>query len=327
MQGYFSKFVNRCGQSQCAARGSEGFGVIRIGGYQGAASVLTQALESLVALLREDMAETPVTVERDVTQGGATARSLFDGVESGAFTMAYMASGYFSQRVPALRVLDLPMTVTDRRAALAALDGPAGGIITAAIEVETGLKVLGFWDNGFRHISNGIRLIRRPADCVGLTIRTLDSPIYIASLAAMGFTPVMTDVRDFMPAISSGRIAAQENPLTNLLNFGVQNHHRHLSLTSHVFGVALLACNRDWHDGLGPVGQERLQGAAAAATTLQRKLAADEDERVLSILRADGMSILGPYDVEMDAFQRATAPIRESVARDLPAGLRDAYLG
>jgi TRAP-type transport system periplasmic protein len=302
-------------------------GVIRIGGYQGEASVLTQALDSLAVSLREGAAMNAVTMERDVTQGGATARSLFDGVESGAFTMAYMASGYLSQRVPALRVLDLPMTVTDRRAALSALDGKAGEIINAAIESETGLRVLGFWDNGFRHISNGIRPIQWPVDCTGMTIRTLDSPIYIASLAAMGFTPVMTDVRDFMPAISTGRIAAQENPLTNLLNFGVHRHHRYLSLTGHVFGVALLACNRDWHNGLGHAEQERLRSAAAAASTLQRKLAADEDARVLSILLAGKMAVLNPDELEIGAFQLATAPIRDSVARELPAGLLDAYLG
>jgi TRAP-type transport system periplasmic protein len=288
--------------------------------------VLTQALESLAVSLRESLATPAITVERDVTQGGATARSLFDGVETGAFTMAYMASGYLSQRVRALRVLDLPMTVTDRHAALTALDGRAGGIISAAIEGETGLRILGFWDNGFRHISNGIRPIRQPADCKGMTIRTLDSPIYGASLAAMGFTPVMTDVRDFMPAIRSGRITAQENPLTNLLNFGVHRHHRYLSLTGHVFGVALLACNRDWYDGLGPAKQVRLQNDASAATMLQRSLAADEDERVLSILRAEAMFILGQNEVEMDAFHHATAPIRDQVALELPTGLLDAYL-
>jgi TRAP-type transport system periplasmic protein len=301
--------------------------VIRMGGYQGADSVLTRSLESLAAFLRDGLPAHPITLEQDVTQGGATARSLFDGVESGTYTMAYMALGYLSQRVPALRVLDLPMTVTDRCAALAALDAKAGAIITAAVEAETGLRVLAFWDNGFRHISNGIRPIQRPADCTGMTIRTLDSPIYSASLAAMGFTPVMTDVRDFMPAIRSGRIAAQENPLTNLLNFGVHRHHRHLSLTGHVFGVALLACNRHWHDGLGPVERGALRSAALAATTLQRQLAADEDARVLTVLRTDGMAILGQDDVDMVAFQQSTAHIREKVARELPDGLHDAYLG
>ncbi len=297
----------------------------RVGGYQGAQSVLTRALAHLANQLSPDAFGSEVSFVQDVTEGGITARALFDGVESGGWQIAYMASGYLSARVPALRFLDLPFLVSDRAAALGTLGGQAGALVARDVEAASGLKVLGFWDNGFRHITNGARPIRAPIDCAGLTIRTLDSPIYRATLSALGFTPVFADVRDFVARIASGDIDAQENPLTNIVNFGVHRHHRHVSLTGHVFGVALLVCHRDWHNGLGAVERETLNHAARAATELQHELAAKEDDIALQALDSTGTGVIRSADLDMRAFRAAVEPVWGTVLPEVPAPLRRAW--
>ncbi len=299
---------------------------VRVGGYQGSQSILTAALEGLSHDMAASGCFEPV-MTADVTVGGMSARDLFAGVESGVFDITYMASGYLAARVPELGLLDLPFAVSDRATALKALDGRAGDLISAAIERAVPIKVLGFWDNGFRHISNNRHPIRQPSDCNGVTIRTLDSPIYFASLSAMGFTPVVTDVREFREAIASGRINAQENPLTNMLNFGIEAHHRYLSLTGHVFGVALLLCHRPWFDGLDETQKQALMAAAKEATAVQRQLAAAEDQKALIALQSAGIAVLTQDMVDLDAFKTAVVPVWQNITPRISTELVEAYLG
>lgn len=294
-------------------------------GYQGAASILTCSLEAFANELAG--AHIACEVVADVTAAGETARSLFDSVEAGQRQVCYVASGYLAARVPDLSVLDMPFRVSDRDQAMAALDATAGRLLTRAVVERTGLKLLGFWDNGFRHISNGRRAIMSPADCAGLTVRTLDSADYRATMAALGMRPVSLDVRDLRRVVESGEVDAQENPLTNFVNFGLWQHHRHLSLTGHLFGVALLVCNRAWFDALAPAHAQAVLHAGAAATRLQRAWAAQEDSVALEFLAGSGVQVLARDELDLQAMRRCCEALTTQQATRLPADLLAAYPG
>ncbi len=292
---------------------------VRLAGYQGARSVHTRALGELAARL--SAAGMAPALEADVTAAGETARALFDGVERGGREACYLASGYLSARVPSLGALDLPYAAPDRARLFAALDGAAGARIAAELRAATGLVLLGWWDNGLRHLSNGRRPIRAPADCAGLSVRTLDNATYQAALAAMGLRPVVTDVLRLRAAVASGEVDAQENPLTNLLGFGLQEFHRFVSLTGHIQGVALLVANGAWEAALPGSLRDALHEAAAAATAAQRGFAAAEDALALAELRAAGVQVLEAAAIDIAAFRAACAPVAEAAARGLDPAL------
>jgi TRAP-type C4-dicarboxylate transport system substrate-binding protein len=300
---------------------------VRLAGYQGEASILTAALRQLAQALQVSDWELPVEFEADVTAQGEKAAELFASLEQGTRQIGYMASSYLSGRVPALGVLDLPFSVSDRAAALAALDGRAGAMLREAVARDSGFHVLAFWDNGFRHISNAVRPIRTPADCAGLVIRTLDNADYRAMLETLGFTPVTTDVKELVHAVETGAVQAQENPLTNLISFGLWRHHRHVSLTGHFFGVLLLVCPRDWYRGLGPSQRTVLDRAVERATATQRQQAASQDAAALEALRTRSIEVLGPQQVDLAAMRAAVEPLAARQRATLPAELLAAYLG
>ena len=299
---------------------------VRLAGYQGPASILTAALRSLAAHLSAHFGDAPIDTEINVTAQGETAASLFASVDGGARQICYLASGYLAAKVPELAALDLPFTVHDRTLALRALDGAAGTLFTTAIEARTGYKVLGYWDNGFRHISNGVRPLHGPADCAGLTIRTLDSAIYRESLTALGFQPLSIDVKDLVRVVQTRAVDAQENPLTNYVNFDLFKHHPYVSLTSHFFGVLLLVCNRQWFASLPQPAQESLLEGACQTTTTQREQAASEDARLIGQLGTHGTQIIDGSELDLDAMKHATRFIVEREARNLSPQIVSAYL-
>lgn len=299
-----------------------------LGGYQGTGSVLTLGLQHFAGAFHSEThpALRPVMTD-DVTTLGATARSLFDGIEAGTFDVGYMASGYLTQKVPELGVLDLPFAVAQREAAFAALDGSAGNMLRDAVERQTGYRLLGFWDNGFRHLTNRSRPITTPADCTGLVVRTIDNSIYTEVMSAIGFTPIITDVRDLREAVTTGRVDAQENPLTNTVGFDIHLHHPHATLTGHFFGIVLLVCNASWFRTLPSHIQDRVVAAARAATLVQRDAAVAQEAHALVAMKAAGVAIISAQDLDRAGFLAACEPVLAQERLRLPEALLDAYLG
>jgi TRAP-type C4-dicarboxylate transport system substrate-binding protein len=277
-----------------------------MGGYQPATSILTRALRRLAAsLAAASGAEWQVQAIRDVTERGARAADVLAMVERGEVEICYFAAGYLAGRVPALGQFDEPFPAADRTRLYADLDGERGARLAGELDRLTGYKLLGFWDNGLRHISNRLRPIRHPDDCRGMRIRTLDNAMYSRVLAAVGFTPVVIDVKDLARAVETRAVDAQENPLTNTVNFGLHKTHKYLSLTSHFHGLALLLANRAWFDGLSPALQAALRSAAADATAAQRQWAIDEDALCLEHLDAEGVTIVPAEEIDFAAFRAA----------------------
>ena len=299
---------------------------VSLGGYQGSGSILSASLTSLEQSLKACELFGPITTALDVTAQGETAGQLFQSVNLGTRQICYAASGYLTAYASDLAALDLPFTVKNREAALAALDRSAGQWLSDQLGQNSSFKVLGFWDNGFRHISNSVRSLRSPTDMQGLKIRTLDSAIYRESLNALGFTAVTTDVSELKRVLKSGEVQAQENPLTNYNNFKIYENHPYVSLTGHFFGVLLLVCNRQWFDSLSAKQQHVVTAAAAMARQQQRTLAAQQDSALLTELAQRGVQIISSSDLDMGAMRSVTAHIIERERQTLSKPMVQHYL-
>jgi TRAP-type C4-dicarboxylate transport system substrate-binding protein len=209
---------------------------------------------------------------------------------------------------------------------LSLLDGRAGELLSDAVERQSGFKVLGFWDNGFRHLTNALRPLHHPNDIQRMRVRTLDSALYRDSLNAMGFEALTSDVKELVQWVQTGHVQAQENPLTNYLGFELWQHHPHVSLSSHFWGVLLLLCPMPWYQGLSHSARHRLMDASRQATQLQRSLAAQEDDRARTRLQQLGVQVVLPQDMDIAAFQSRVLPVRQQVEQQLSRELLNAYL-
>jgi TRAP-type transport system periplasmic protein len=288
--------------------------------------VLTRGLINLRTQLATAPSGWSVFAEPDVTQAGETAASLFASVASGQRHLCYMASGYLVAMVPELGVLDLPFSIRNRAAALAALQGEAGDWIKNAIRSKTDYVALGFWDNGFRHVSNSQRPIKTPADCQGLCVRTLNNQNYKLTLEALGFSVRITDVKDLVHVIETGQVQAQENPLTNLLNFDIWKHHPFVSLTGHYFGIALVLCNRRWYETLDRSAKAQLQMCVDVATKAQHHEAALEDAKAIAVLRESNVQIEFQNTIDLGAMKSLADAANAALLNTIDSELMSLYL-
>lgn len=301
--------------------------MLRVAGYQGPSSILTQGLACLVETLKSNGWKSDIDWIPNVTDHQEKAANLFASIENGSRHIGYMASGYLSAKVPELEVLELPFTVDNRETALAALDYSAGEILGQAVHQKTEFHILGFWDNGFRHLSNAARPIQHPSDAVGLKIRTLDSTLYRATLDAIGFKALTSDVKDLVSWIAQDVVQAQENPLTNYMGFELWKHHPYVSLTHHFFGVLLLVCPLAWYDMLNQEERELLAHAVTTSTALQRQLAAEQDAITLARMQEMGVKVLSKDALDLKAFYKCVELVSLNARAQIPKDLLVAYLG
>lgn len=273
---------------------------IRFGGYQGDNSVHTKGARVLVeAVDRLSNGALKVDFRQNIVEDGHKASDLLSMTESGELDGCYFSSSYLASRVPELALFDQHFAVPDRRRAYAVLDGSLGRRLAKEVEAKTGFAVLGYWDNGLRHISSAQTAFRQPSDCRGLKLRTLASDDHQRVFRALGFEPMAIDVRDLPDAVASRRVDAQENPLTNIYNFGLHKTHRTITLTGHLLGVALVLFNRKAVEGWPPETASVVRAAVAEATAAQREFAERDDEVCSRALIADGVTL-----VRLDADQR-----------------------
>lgn len=286
---------------------------IRFGGYQGAFSVHNRAASVFSDTLAQALGgDLTFSLTPDVTQQGHNAVDLLDMVTSGEMTFCYFASSYLADRVPEFALLDLPFAIRNRAQAYAMLDGPLCQFLADKIDEIAGFRVVSWWDNAFRHLSNGVRPIRHPRDCAGLKIRTLKSDLYMQSFTALGFEPVFYDVKDLVPSVASGAVDAQENAITNTYNMGIHNHHRWITLSGHFFGPAVVLCHKQTYDGWPAEVRAAVDSALATATAAQREFAAAEEAAVLQKFDPAHNEVIALSEDERAEFAAAVQPVVEA---------------
>ena len=284
--------------------------IIKLGGYQGPASINTRGAARFGEVLERELGKrVEFELVGDVLALGRKSGDLPTMVESGELALCYMSTVRFAAAVPELKLLELPFVVRDRLTAIKALDGELGTLFVQRMHERTPFRALGFWDNGFRHFTNRIRPIRTPADCKGLRIRTQMSELHAEALAALGFEPIPVDIKEFVEQVRTDRFQAQENPLTNTFHFGVHRLHRYITLSGHFFGASALICNARLYQSWPEDVRRAVESAAREATTLQRKLAAQEDKDVLAKIDPRDNEVIELSAAEHDAFVKAVEPM------------------
>ncbi|MFZ5691072.1 MAG: TRAP transporter substrate-binding protein [Pseudomonadota bacterium] len=290
---------------------------IRMGGYGPAATGFSKALKLIGDRLSAEFGdEIDVKYVWNIMDFGYRSEDILWLVESGVLSLGYQSSSYLTDRVPELGLVDLPFLFANRDEARGAMDGALGARLAQAIEDKVNYRIVGWFENGFRHISNRLRPVRGPADLAGMTIRVLPSEIQKRTFALLGAIPQRLDLTEALEMIAAGTIDAQENPLANTVTYGAHKYHPFHTLTGHFYISRPIFICRAQFDAWPKPLQEAMRRAAAEAVIFQRELAIAEERDARCAIEAQGCRIEELTPTEHDAFARAVAPMLAE-ARDV----------
>jgi TRAP-type C4-dicarboxylate transport system substrate-binding protein len=299
----------------------------KFGGYQQPASIHNQAARRFGEALQERLGAMDFQLTGNVLDLGRKSGDLPVMVERGELSFCYISTVRFTRWVPELSVIDLPFVVKDRASVQHAFNGELGALFKRRFAASSPFRLLGLWDNGFRHLTNKVRPIRAPVDCRGLKIRTQMSASHGEALSALGFVPIPADIKEFTEQIGGDRFDAQDNPLTNIYNFGVHKFHRHITLSGHFFGASAMICNAAHYAAWPAAVRAAVDDAAAVATAHQHQLAAAEDTAILAKMDPRKNDIIELTPTQRAEFVATMAPVLANYRSKLDARLFDLLKG
>ena len=230
-------------------------------------------------------------------------------VENGILTLGYQSSSYMTERVPDLGLVDLPFLFSDSSSARTAMDGELGKILTARIEEQMNYRILGYFENGLRHISNRVRPVRTPSDLKGLNMRVLPSKVHLRTFELLGATPEILDLSEAIERIKAGTLDAQENPFANTVTYGVHNFHQYHTATNHFYISRPIFLHRQSYDAWPEALQKEMGAAVKDAVDFQRSLKEKEEVDAAEEIRKAGGEILELTPEQMHGFIEAVRPI------------------
>ena len=289
---------------------------IRMGGYGPPTTSFSRALQRIGERIATELGDAvDVKYVWNIIDFGYRAEDILWLTESGVLTLGYQSSSYLTDRVPELGLVDLPCLFVTNAQARAAMDGALGAALANVIEARTSFRILGWFENGFRHISNRLRPIRDLADFAGLRIRVLPSEVQARTFAALGAVPWKGDLTDALAMLKDGRLDAQENPLANTVTYGAHRLHRFHTLTSHFYVSRPVFVPRAQFDAWPEALQRSLRAAVAEAVVWQRGETAHEHDAARLALAAEGCELEELSAAARASFVAAVQPLHDEARR------------
>lgn len=288
--------------------------IIKLAGYQGKQSIHTQAMSNFIKGINKSFNTDFVM---DITLNNEMASSLIEKTINEEVHVSYLWSSYYEKIIPEIKLLDLPYLFNEREDAYRTLDSKFFNYINKKMD-KSNLKILGFWDNGVRHVSSKIKQIKTPEDCQNQIIRTTPSKMHIDIFKSIGFIPSPLDVRDFKIAVERGEIDAQENPLTNYWNFEIYKTQKFVSLTSHMIGFCLFIINKNFFNNLNDEEKVLIEETAKKSIIFQRELASKEDGILLNKMNKEGIKVTTLSLNEIKKFKNKTKKYHNDFFNEFP---------
>lgn len=258
--------------------------------------------------------------------GGDQTRELL-AMRQGVIDFCVFSTINIAPQVREVGLFQLPFLMPDYRAFDALIRGDVGRDIFGVMERRE-VVPLAWGENGFREISNSRRPIRTPEDMRGLKIRFAAGAIFNDIYNGLGANPVQMSFADLQPALSTGAVDGQENPINLFLAFRMDTlAQRHLTIWKYVNDALIFGLSRQVWNSFTPADQQLVRECAEEAGRRQIALTRaglggpGTDDASLQELRRRNVEVTTLTNDEMAAFGRALRPVYDRWSQTVGAEL------
>lgn len=252
----------------------------------------------------------------------------FSAIRQGIIDMAVGSTINWSPQVKQLNLFSMPFLMPDYKAVDALTQGEVGQEIFAAID-KAGVLPLAWSENGYRELTNSKRAVHSPADLKGMKIRVVGSPLFADMFTALGANPTQMSWADAQPALASGAVDGQENPLfmfplLKLHNLG----QKFITTWGYMADPLVFVVNKDVWASWTPADQAIVRQAAIDAgkqgVAIARKGLVEADKPLLKEIAGFGVTVTQLTPAEREVFVKATRPVYDKWKQTIGADLVNA---
>jgi TRAP-type transport system periplasmic protein len=219
-------------------------------------------------------------------------------------------------------IFDFPFLFNTPEEADAILDGSVGQKLLDKLP-EHNLVGLGYWENGFRHLTNSKHAVETVDDFKGLKVRTMQNEVHLDAFKKLGANPTPMAFSEVFTGLESKTVDGQENPLATIKSNKFNEVQDYLSLTRHVYTPFVFLVSKKFWDGLSKEEQKIMQEAAVEAGKYQRELSRKEDAKAVEDLKAAGMKVNEVSEEEKEKMKEIVKPVTDKYSQKFGQELVD----
>jgi len=224
-------------------------------------------------------------------------------------------SSIMSSVSPTFGIFEMPYLIKDRDHMRKVRDEMGGTFVDAAN--DKGYRIIGFWENGFRNVTNNVRPVTVPADLEGIKLRTPKGEWRVKMFQSYGANPTPMAFSEVFTALKTGVIDGQENPLAQIYSGKFQEVQKYLSMTGHVYSPAYLASSAKQWEGWDDELKTAIQDCAVKASDFAYDESAKLDGELVDKIKEAGVEV---NEADKDAFIEASKPIYEEFGQQVEGG-------
>ncbi len=240
---------------------------------------------------------------------------MLKGIKVGVLEM-FMPSTIMSTIDDRYGVFEMPYLFKDRAQVKRVAEDPQVQKMLYDPLPAKGVRVLGFWENGFRVITNNVRPIVTPEDLKGIKLRTPKGVWRVKMFKAYGANPTPMAYGEVFAALQAGVIDGQENPFAQIWGGKFHEVQKYLSLTGHVYTPVFLVAGERWWKGLPADVQQTLLKIAAETGDFARETGAKMDNDLQEKMKQD----VKVNEADKGAFVKASQPIYDEFTKEVKGG-------
>ena len=242
--------------------------------------------------------------------GGALGsdQANVSALQGGTLEMVSMNSGILASQVKDFSVFDFPFMFADGKEADAVVDGPFGKKMHAKL-LDKGIVGLGYYELGFRHMTNGRRPITKVADIEGLKLRVIPNPINVDWVKALGANPTPLPFPELYAALEQKAVDGQENPVATINSAKFYEVQKYLTLTSHQYNPQSVMISKKFWDGLSAAEKKIVEEAVAESAKFQRQQSRAQVASITDNLKKNGMQVAELPAAEMVLLRDKMKPV------------------
>jgi len=245
-------------------------------------------------------------------------REALELAKNGAVDFVLSGTGHATRYAPLLNSVIFPYMWKDRETIFETLDGEIGDRLSDSLGANN-MSIIGWWENGFRHVSNNAGPINKPEDIKGLKLRTLPSSVHVAFFKALGAVPTPMGFSELVPALQQGLIDGQENPPGVVYPYRLFEAQKYYSLTAHVNEPMIVVMSNAARGKLSEEDLQAMEEAITIATEEQRKANGEKTAELMDLLRQE-MEVNEVPEETIEQFRIIAKGIYDEAIADLGEG-------
>jgi len=240
---------------------------------------------------------------------------VISSLQGGTIDMTMVSPGLLVGLEKEYALLDLPFLFNNYKEVDAVLDGPVGKKLLEKLPAK-GLIGLGYWDHGFRNVTNSKRPIMKLEDLAGLKIRVIQIAQFIEMFNTLGANAVPMSFTELYTALETKTVDGQENPLATVEASKFYEVQKFASLTQHVYNPLVTIFSKKTWDRLSPDERKIIQDAANEAGAYERKVSRETNEKAAEVLKSKGMAVNPIAPQEIERMREKVKPVTEKFVKE-----------